>query len=123
MSTRPHNVPPTFASLTVGQPVQVHAFGCWYAGTITKKGPKRVTVRFCTSTHARLKVVGTIDLAPAGRWRVANREDGAVPQLREGETLETYDMRGLLRVTRCVDCRGVIVTGNGIVCTAHGAGK
>jgi hypothetical protein len=37
---------------TVGEPVLVHAFGSWYAGTVTKLGPTKVHAEYTTGTGA-----------------------------------------------------------------------
>jgi hypothetical protein len=34
----------------IGQRVEVHSFGRWYAAIVTKLGPKRVTVHYTTGT-------------------------------------------------------------------------
>lgn len=37
-------------SYAIGQRVEVHSFGRWYAGLVTKIGPKRVVVHYTTGT-------------------------------------------------------------------------
>lgn len=96
--TRRYNTPPTHASLTVGQAVQVHAMGCWYAGQVAKKTPTKVVVQYATgATAGRTKTVDTSMLAPAGSWRVGSKDDGNVCRLREGETIEAYEGRWTAR--------------------------
>src|SRR5438105_370866 len=90
---RRYNTPPTHASLTVGQEVQVHAFGCWFPGDVLKKTRTKVVVQFATSGGMRSKTVATSHLALAGTWELANRYDGSVILLVEGETIEQYDAR------------------------------
>lgn len=83
------------AVYTVGQAVQVHAFGCWYDGLVEKITAKRITVIFSTGPGrtargvSRRKVVGKlgvranrivgdgtywVNIAAADTWTTATRQ-------------------------------------------------
>lgn len=52
------------SEFSVGELVEVHAFGHWYRGEIVKVAAKRVTVRFTTGTGASHdKAVNPLNLA------------------------------------------------------------
>lgn len=54
-------VPPS--AFTVGEPVEVNAFGHWYAGEVVKIGRARITVRYASGTgRVRDKAVNPLEL-------------------------------------------------------------
>ncbi len=80
------------SDFSVGQSVEVHSFGNWYAGTVTKLGRTRVTVQYTTGSGTtrdkafNLSLVRTIEgatqarkadakVAKAAKAKVAKRVD------------------------------------------------
>lgn len=70
---------------TVGEPVELHAFGHWYVGRVVKVGPKRVTVNYTTGTGAnRDKAINPADAEPLIRKLDEAHREAAEEELTTG---------------------------------------
>ncbi len=76
--------PPTVRQFEPGQAVHVHVHGTWRAGTVTKRGRTRVTVRYVRNADGQLdeRSFPTTAVHPAGDVALV-----AVDQLRHGDVV------------------------------------
>ncbi len=81
---------------TIGATVQVHSFGCWFDGTVTKFGKKNITVTFTTSGGTRTKTFQPGYVVKPGTYATSRRGQ---PEPKYAQRCKT----ALWYVTRCAE--------------------